>query len=280
YAPWYATVLKAAQVAVAILGMLEEESRASRLSFSDIARRLAELPESAPAFVSKKAEGVQRFVVVHGQIILNQFRHYPNKAVQRAAFTTELRRNMETRKHHKLYMSKAKALKTAKAPRNANPMRTRAALGLRAKPMPATATTMVKAVWHNYFFGNSVAAQLAKQAEAAEGADGPAKEVEEDENEEEEEAGEENALAGSAKNSTAARRVAQSLAQKKKQQQQQQEENPAGGGPGSTNAAAGSGKKASQQKPAKVAKRTIEWSGKAEKDAKATSRTLYSAAKV
>eukprot|EP00967_Tisochrysis_lutea_P013587 scaffold15173_cov20-Tisochrysis_lutea.AAC.2 len=52
------------------------------------------------------AEGVQRFVVVHGQIILNQFRHYPNKAVQRAAFTTELKRNMETRKHHKLYMSK------------------------------------------------------------------------------------------------------------------------------------------------------------------------------
>jgi len=60
----------------------------------------------------------------------------------------------------------AKALKTAKAPRNANPMRTRAATGLRAKPMPATATRMVKAVWHNYFFGNSVAAQLAKQAEA------------------------------------------------------------------------------------------------------------------
>ena len=54
YAPWYATVLKAAQVAVAILGMLEEESRASRLSFSDITRRLAELPENAPAFASKK----------------------------------------------------------------------------------------------------------------------------------------------------------------------------------------------------------------------------------
>jgi hypothetical protein len=50
-------------------------------------------------------------------------------------------------------------------------MRNRAASGLRAKPMPATATTMVKAVWHNYFFGNSVAAQLAKAAEAAQGAE-------------------------------------------------------------------------------------------------------------
>lgn len=54
YAPWYSTVLKAAQVAVTILGMLEEESRASRLSFADIARRLTELPDTAPAFVSKK----------------------------------------------------------------------------------------------------------------------------------------------------------------------------------------------------------------------------------
>ena len=49
---------------------------------------------------------MQRFVVVHGQIILNQFRHYPNKAVQRSAFATELKRNMEMRKHHKLYMAK------------------------------------------------------------------------------------------------------------------------------------------------------------------------------
>jgi len=59
YAPWYATVLKAAQVAVSILGMLEEETRASKLSFADIARRLAELPEAAPAFVAKKV-GWQR----------------------------------------------------------------------------------------------------------------------------------------------------------------------------------------------------------------------------
>ena len=37
--------------------------------------------------------------------------------------------------------------------RNSNPMRNKAAVGLRAKPMPATATTLVKAVWHGYFFG-------------------------------------------------------------------------------------------------------------------------------
>ena len=53
-----------------------------------------------------QADSVERFIVVHGQIILNQFKHFPNKAVQKAAFVTELRNKMETRKHSKLYMSK------------------------------------------------------------------------------------------------------------------------------------------------------------------------------
>ena len=53
-----------------------------------------------------QADSVERFVVVHGQIILNQFKHFPNKAVQKAAFVGELRSKMETRKHSKLYMSK------------------------------------------------------------------------------------------------------------------------------------------------------------------------------
>jgi hypothetical protein len=42
------------QVSIAVLRMLEDEARASRLSFPDIVRRLAELPETSPAFTSKK----------------------------------------------------------------------------------------------------------------------------------------------------------------------------------------------------------------------------------
>ena len=50
--------------------------------------------------------------------------------------------------------------------RNANPMKNRVATcGLKAKPMPATATTMVKSVWQGYFFG-------AKRKEEAEGKGG------------------------------------------------------------------------------------------------------------
>lgn len=60
YAPWFATVVKSAQLAVAILTMLEGEARASRLSFADIVRKLAELPEAAPAFVSKRVRARAR----------------------------------------------------------------------------------------------------------------------------------------------------------------------------------------------------------------------------
>jgi phosphoserine aminotransferase len=40
---------------------------------------------------------VERFLVVHGQIILNQFKQYPVKSIQRAAVLGELRAAMEQR---------------------------------------------------------------------------------------------------------------------------------------------------------------------------------------
>lgn len=43
-----------------------------RLSFKDVCKRLSELPETDGAFMGKKADKVERFVVVHGQVILNQ----------------------------------------------------------------------------------------------------------------------------------------------------------------------------------------------------------------
>lgn len=41
---------------------------ARRLSFKDICKRLAELPDTDGAFVAKRPEAVERFVVVHGQV--------------------------------------------------------------------------------------------------------------------------------------------------------------------------------------------------------------------
>ena len=111
YAPWFAVPLKGARLAVKVIGLLSDESRASRLSFADVVKRLADAPEDAPTFVSKKADRVERFVVVHGQIFLNQIAHFPKKDVQRAPFVAALKQRMETRRHHKLYYVKHKALR-------------------------------------------------------------------------------------------------------------------------------------------------------------------------
>ena len=178
YSPWFNVVLKAARMAVRVLQMLASENRASKLSFSDVIKKLAVLDENDPIFVSKKADVVERFVVVHGQIILNQFRNFPLKEIKDSAFVSQLRDRMQILRHIKLY-------KAPKAKRsggvNRNPMKDRAA-GARSKPMTATATAMVKSIWQVYFN-----VYLTSQDEQPLSEGGVAKEVEEDENEEDNE---------------------------------------------------------------------------------------------
>lgn len=94
-----------------------------------------------------QADKVERFVVVHGQIILNQFKNFPKKAVANSAFATALKGRMELRRHCKLYLAARPKIRVRGL--RANPMRDRA--HIRMKPMTATATTMVKAIWRSYF---------------------------------------------------------------------------------------------------------------------------------
>lgn len=68
---------------------------------------------------------IERFLVVHGQILLSQIKAYPNKDVQRSQFVTSLKQKMEARRHSKLYYSKrgfSKAPATMRAV-NRNPMK-------------------------------------------------------------------------------------------------------------------------------------------------------------
>lgn len=104
-----------------------------------------------------QADAVERFVVVHGQILLNQFRHFPNKAVARSAFVGALKERMAQRRHHVLYSAPRAAARLRGL--RANPMRDRASG--RAKPMTATATAMVRAVWQSYFSLAAAAAGVA-----------------------------------------------------------------------------------------------------------------------
>ena len=64
----------------------------------------------ALAWTPMQADAVERFVVVHGQIILNQFKNFPKKAVANSAFVGGLKAKMELRRHCKLYtIPKSKA---------------------------------------------------------------------------------------------------------------------------------------------------------------------------
>ena len=204
YLPWWNVPLKAARLAVRIIQMLASEARASKVSFSDVVKRLTALEETDPVFVSKRADAVEHFLLVHGQIILNQFRNFPSKEIKQCGFVHQLTEQMSRLRHNKLYQLAAKGAKGGGGggtKTNKNPMKDRAAGG-RAKPMNATATKLVLHVWENYF---NVAKEEAEAAEkvaleqikkeqesgkAGAGAGGEgelAKEVEEDENEEENE---------------------------------------------------------------------------------------------
>jgi DNA-cytosine methyltransferase len=204
YVPWWNVPIKAARLAVRIIQMLASEARASKVSFSDVVKRLTALEETDPVFVSKKADAVEHFLLVHGQIILNQFRNFPSKEIKQCGFVHQLTEQMSRLRHNKLYQLAAKGAKGGVgggAKMNRNPMKDRAAGG-RAKPMNATATKLVLHVWENYFNVAKEEAEAAEKValeqikreqeggEAGAGAGGEgqlAKEVEEDENEEENE---------------------------------------------------------------------------------------------
>ncbi len=151
YKPWSDVVLRCARVAGLILQTICEESRASKLSFNDVVRRLCKEPDSSKAYISAKPVQVEKFLSVHAQIFLSCFQHYPNENVRKCAFVLSLRQKLNTVKHSKLYVSTRGRGRT-----NKNPMRDRAA-NVRAKPMTATATKMVKQVWQSYFTAHETA---------------------------------------------------------------------------------------------------------------------------
>lgn len=70
YAPWYQPVLKTARLAISIITLLKEQTRVARLSFADVIKRVSEYEKDHPAYISSKVDEVERYVVVHGQIIL------------------------------------------------------------------------------------------------------------------------------------------------------------------------------------------------------------------
>ncbi|PKA56742.1 DNA (cytosine-5)-methyltransferase 1B [Apostasia shenzhenica] len=148
YVPWYEPVVKTARLAISIITLLKEQTRASKLSFSDIIRKLAEFKKDHPAYISSSLAVVEKYVVVHGQIILQQFAEYPDETIKKCAFVTGLSMKMEERRHTKLVMKK-KLLVQKEA--NLNPCAAMGPLISKRKAMRATTTRLMNRIWADYY---------------------------------------------------------------------------------------------------------------------------------
>ncbi|GIM09110.1 hypothetical protein Vretimale_12977 [Volvox reticuliferus] len=152
YAPWYRVVQRVANIAVEVLKWLDEQDRASRLSFPDIVSRLATLPPGHAAFISSKVDIVERFVVVHGQVILNLIGRHYKETIRRCGFAKTLRTRLTERRHRKLAVGGKRGFHKAHTAVVENPVKNRQVRQTKkSNPMPATATAQVRQVWSDYF---------------------------------------------------------------------------------------------------------------------------------
>lgn len=142
YAAWFKPVLKTVRLAIALITMLNNQSRASRLSFADVIKRVSKFSKNNPAYISSNPTEVERYVVVHGQIILQQFAELPNKRISKCAFVSGLFEKMEERRYTKSLVKKKVVLKKEI---NSNPRASK------NKVMQATTTRLIKRIWEEFY---------------------------------------------------------------------------------------------------------------------------------
>ncbi|KAL6501336.1 Class I-like SAM-binding methyltransferase superfamily [Orobanche hederae] len=183
YAPWYERVLKTARLAISIITLLKEQIRVARLSFTDVVKRISGFTTDHPAFISSNPVLVERYVVVHGQIILQQFSEYPDHSIKKCPFVIGLTQKMEEKHHTKWLVKKKKLLERDE--QNLNPRAAIAPVVSKRKAMQATTTRLINRIWGGYYSNYS-------PEESNEETQCEVKEV--DENEEQEENEEDDAL--------------------------------------------------------------------------------------
>ncbi|CAJ2659696.1 unnamed protein product [Trifolium pratense] len=137
YTPWYDTVLKTARVAISIITLLKEQSRVSRLSFDYVIKKLSAYKQDHKSYISSDVVAVERYIVVHGQIILQLFAAFPDDKIRKSTFVTGLAKRMKERHHTKWLIKKKKKVKLSSKP-NLNPMQ-------------ATTTKLINRIWEGYY---------------------------------------------------------------------------------------------------------------------------------
>ncbi|PPD84976.1 hypothetical protein GOBAR_DD18085 [Gossypium barbadense] len=149
YLPWYEPVLKTARVAISIITLLKEQTRVSRLSFNDVIKRVSEFKKDNRAFISSDPAAVERYIVVHGQIILQLFAEFPDEKIKKCAFVVGLANKMEERHHTKWLVKKKKVVH--KNEPNLNPRAAMMPIASIRKAMQATTTRLINRIWGEYY---------------------------------------------------------------------------------------------------------------------------------
>ncbi|RID48003.1 hypothetical protein BRARA_I04553 [Brassica rapa] len=147
YAPWFEPVLKTARVTIGIFGLLEEQTRMSKLSFEDVTKRVSEFQKNDKAFISSDRLAVNRFLVGHGQIILQMFSEFPKKDIQRCSFVSDLARKRAERHNTRWTIKKKKILFKV----NCNPRAGMAPVVSKRKAMQATTTRLINRIWGEFY---------------------------------------------------------------------------------------------------------------------------------
>ncbi|GAU28855.1 hypothetical protein TSUD_21920, partial [Trifolium subterraneum] len=86
YTPWYDTVLKTARIALSIIRFLKDQGCVSRLSFEDVIKKVSEYKQDHKSYISSDPVAVERYVVVHGQMILQLFAEFPDDKIRKSSF--------------------------------------------------------------------------------------------------------------------------------------------------------------------------------------------------
>ncbi|ESQ46215.1 hypothetical protein EUTSA_v10000011mg [Eutrema salsugineum] len=146
YVSLYGPVLKTAMVTISIIALLKEQIRMARLPFADVMRRVSEFHEDDKAYISSDYKVVERYVVVHGQMILGMFADYPNKAISKCSFITYLAKKREERHPTKWIIKNKRILQKV----NLNPRAGMAPVSKR-KAMRATTTRLINRIWGEFY---------------------------------------------------------------------------------------------------------------------------------
>ncbi|KAJ0253860.1 Bromo adjacent homology (BAH) domain-containing protein [Hirschfeldia incana] len=126
--------------------MLMKQTRMARLSFRDVIKRVSEFQKNDnEAYISSDPSAVERYLVLHGQVILQSFAEHPNEDLKKCAFATALASKMQEWHHTKW------ARKILPKKRNPKPREVVGYVASKRSAMQATKTHLIDRIWGQYY---------------------------------------------------------------------------------------------------------------------------------